>query len=165
MEFAAGWNDGAWPLTPVSPETVILVLNVGWFGAAFVLFGLMANSRYGCQTIVPAKLWVDPLFLTLVATTRFLGGINSALCGLSGMILAAQHRDNNLFSDPIERKVLFTSFAVGHFSQFVLNVPRLWDGRQPDGALWDLTGTMLLIFIVDGLMFAANTAIVFSIHQ
>jgi len=102
----------------------------------------------------------------------FLGGINSSLSLLSLLVLRAI--GDGFFAKQKEREILFASFAVGHFSQFIINVPcflvskGLIDGKKLNSVLkkanmkWQELEwvkpdtTMLFIFIIDGFGFAAN---------
>jgi len=104
----------------------------------------------------------------------FLGGINSSLCLLSLLVLRAI--GDGLFAKQKEREILYASFAVGHFSQFIINVPcflvskglvdkkgkRLNSVLKANNMKWQELEwvkpdtTMLFIFVIDGLGFAAN---------
>lgn len=106
--------------------------------------------------------------------TMFLGGINSSLCLLSLLVLRAI--GDGLFAKQKEREILYASFAVGHFSQFIINVPcflvskglvdkkgkRLNSVLKANNMKWQELEwvkpdtTMLFIFVIDGLGFAAN---------
>ena len=62
-----------------------------------------------------------------------------------------------LFPDPAQKALLFSVFAVGHGSQFAMNVPVALKGRRGEPVPWRvLSGTMLFIFTIDGLLTLAN---------
>merc|ERR1712217_804867 len=52
----------------------------------------------------------------------FLGGMNVAMMLLCIKVLRARCA-GGLFDKAAERRILFEAIAVGHFSQFVINVP------------------------------------------
>ena len=104
--------------------------------------------------------------------TMFLGGMNSAMMLLSGLMLKAL--DDGLFARSEERRILFGCMALGHYSQFACNVPsfllskQLVDGGKLEPVLrlfkvkWEELvwvkpdQTIFFIFIVDFLGFAVN---------
>ena len=61
--------------------TVILVLNVLWFGAAFRYFSLTPNTA--AKLLVPKSARESPLFPTIAASVRFLGGMNLAFAAFA----------------------------------------------------------------------------------
>ena len=102
----------------------------------------------------------------------FLGGMNSALMVLSALTLKGL--GEGLFQRNEERRILFGSMALGHFSQFVCNVPSfvLSKGVVTGGTLAPVLNkvnvewrelvwvtpdqTMLFIFVIDFLGFGLN---------
>jgi len=128
--------------------------------------------------VVPRSLKKERLYVMVGGTMRFLGGMNAAMMILSAIVLYATFdgfgRENRPFSDPRERKLLFLVFSVGHFSQFIFNVPAFLmrdEGyrylfrrilpkrfqRFTNRPIWPHPDqTILLIFIFDGLFFLLN---------
>lgn len=128
-----------------------LTLNALWFGAAFQLFSLRPDVA--ARILVPRSARESPLFRTLAASLRFLGGMNLALMVLAVLLLVTE----SLFPDPRQRAVFAVVFAVAHASQCAFNVPiALGGGRQGD-ALWSvLRGPMLFIFAGDFALTIVN---------
>ena len=166
-----------WVLSHLPMETAVLCINITWFGAAFLYFGLM--PEWAMDWIVPRHMEKQPLYVMVQGTMRFLGGMNSAMLCLSCLTLRARSR--GLFENGEERRILFLAFAIGHFSQFVFNVPafvlKFPAGRrafrdfveQRPGLLphycirftedppWPTPdSTILWVFIVDFLTFVLN---------
>ena len=98
------------------------------------------------------KLRTHPLYtLYLKHSLRFLGGMNFALTALSAMLLAARWpKHPELFNRPAERRILFLSFALAHFTQFFLQIPVWLSGK--------LRGVLLFIFAMDLAQALANFA-------
>jgi hypothetical protein len=67
-------------LNTATAFTVILVLNVLWFGAAFRYFSLTPNTA--AKLLVPKSARESPLFSTIAASVRFLGGMNLAFAAV-----------------------------------------------------------------------------------
>lgn len=128
-------------------EAAALAGNAAWFGAGFCFFSFGPITRQ----LVTRRLRGHPLVLSLREAVRFLGGLNLALAALSAAVLVARvsGTEPHLFEHAAERAILFAAFAVGHATQFAFNVPRCFAGRTPEGALWDIKGTMLFIFVMD----------------
>ncbi len=139
------------------PVTIIFALNALWFGVAFKFFSI--SPKRAARLLVPTKLdplHPPPLLPTLVASLRFLGGMNLALAIFAILLLL------NQADFPHYRQVALFAvvFAVAHASQFAYNVPIALQNYRGNADLWwVLKGRMLFIFIVDFLLMVANTAI------
>lgn len=131
---------------------VVLVLNGLWFGAGFRYFSI--KSRAAAKILISRHDRESPLFETLAAAARFLGGMNLAFMMLA--ILALVFREN--FSDPRQIAILCCVFGVAHASQFFFNLPMALKERNNEPAVWPvLSGPMLFIFTMDGVLMLANT--------
>ena len=154
-------------------------MNVLWFGAAVLFFGIMPQWSLGW--IVAPRHKKAPLLSTVEASLRFLGGMNLGMAALSGMLLSALRAEDPLFTRGAERRIFFYGFAVGHFSQFFMNIPGLLTrgcgNKKPEPRIVSLIRQvsrrisvgeieipvwpepdleMLIVFIVDFCMFALN---------
>ena len=136
---------------PCSPSLKALIGNIGWFGAASLFFGALPGTSGGWM-VPEGKLRTHPLYtLYLKHSLRFLGGMNFALTALSAMLLAARWpKRPELFNRPAERRILFLSFALAHFTQFFLQIPVWLSGK--------LRGVLLFIFAMDLAQALANFA-------
>ena len=137
-------------------EHLVLTYNVLWFGAAVLWFAVM--PRWSMDWMVPRGLDKEKrhLIKTVEACVRFLGGMNSGMLALSVMTLLARQASEPLFSKGPERRILFYGFAVGHFSQFFINIPGFVT-RGSKRPLWPEPDTsMLCVFVIDLAMFALN---------
>lgn len=145
--FSLRWH------APIGFFTVVLMLNVAWFGMGAWYFGL--KHLAAAKLIVPRAARDSPLFATLAASVRFLGGLNLAMAVFAALLLAC----GAMFPLPGQHALFAAVFAVGHGSQFAANLPVLRARtRQPD-TLWPvLTGPMRLIFLVDFALMLANAA-------
>jgi hypothetical protein len=133
--------------------SIVLILNLLWFGAAFRYFTL--TPEIAAKLLVPQSARASPLFATTVATVRFIGGFNLSLAVLSLLLLV----DSTLFPLPKQNAVFAITFAVAHGSQFVCNLPVLRDGGRQGESLWNVrSGPMLFIFVVDFTLMVANAA-------
>jgi hypothetical protein len=131
--------------------SVIVFLNLLWFGAAFRYFTLTPNTA--AKLLVPQSARNSPLFSTVSATVRFIGGFNLAFAVLSLLLLIDPAR----FPLPGQNAVFAIVFAVAHGSQFACNVPILKGGGRQGESLWDVRkGPMLFIFVVDFVLMVAN---------
>ncbi|MEM1080958.1 MAG: hypothetical protein AAGH65_05185 [Pseudomonadota bacterium] len=128
---------------------VLLWMNAIWFALGFHLFSL--RGVVFAKTLVAKPHRDSSAFAVLVASGRFLGGFNAALCVLS-VLLALQPQ---WFPEPQQRMVLCLFFALAHGSQFGCNVPIAWANRT-GGGVWQVRSTMRLIFVVDGALMLAN---------
>ncbi|MDT3735394.1 MAG: hypothetical protein ROZ00_04115 [Denitratisoma sp.] len=131
---------------------ILMGLNALWFAAAFRYFSTQPDSA--AKVLVPRHARDTPLFRTISASIRFLGGMNLALAGLALLILF----NSSLFPDPRQNALFAFVFALAHGSQFYFNVPVARGGGRQGDALWPvLSGPMLFIFVVDGALMALNT--------
>jgi hypothetical protein len=133
---------------------VALIASLLWFGAAFRYFSFQQFAA--SKVLVPASARSSPLFPTLAASIRFLGGMNGAFALMSAVLLVCALTGSSMFTDPVERGVILCLLAAAHFSQFIFNVPVLQAGERQGESLWPVrSGPMLFIFVVD----AAETVI------
>lgn len=134
---------------------IVLLLNVLWFGGAFVQFSIAQTNTL--KILVPREERKNPIAPTLSASVAFLGGMNLPIGLLSLYLLVARPA----FFHTVEAQLaLFLFFAACHFSQFVYNVPVLMRGGRVGVAYWPvLKGPMLRIFVIDATLFVANAAV------
>jgi hypothetical protein len=125
-------------------ETLTLAGNVGWFGAATLYFGLLPGTA--AKWMLTDKQLSNPLVAGFKHALRFLGGMNAGMLTLSTSMFLCRRGPSQLFQRAAERRLIFLAFAVGHFTQWALNVPVARKLRR----------TMRLIFVVDFLAAAAN---------
>ena len=129
------------------------LVNVVWFGLAFSLFGLRARRAVKMLTTRAAA--AEASREALVASLRFLGGMNLALAALSVAALGSWWRTGAFGW----AWLVFFASAVAHASQFAFNVPFALKGGRVGGAPWDvLRGPMAFIFVVDALSALLNAA-------
>jgi hypothetical protein len=134
---------------------VALVASVLWFTAAFRYFSFQQFAA--SKVLVPASARSSPLFPTIAASVRFLGGMNGGFSLLSAALLICVYTGSTAFVDPIERRLLLCVLAAAHFSQFIFNVPVLWAGERQGESYWYVrSGPMLFIFVVDAVETAIN---------
>ncbi len=134
--------------------TVILVLNVLWFGAGFRYFSLTPNAA--AKLLVPESARVSPLFQTIVASVRFLGGMNFAFAAFAILLLL----NSSLFPEPGQRALFTGVFSLAHASQFVSNLPVVLRGGRVGESFWPvLSGPMFFIFVVDIALMITNAAV------
>lgn len=134
-----------------------LIISLLWFTAALRYFGFQQFAA--AKVLVPASARSSPLFPTIAAATRFLGGMNGAFALLSGALLVCAITGADAFTDPMERGVLLFILAAAHFSQFICNVPVLRAGERQGESLWIVrSGPMLFIFVVDAGQAVLNFA-------
>ena len=130
---------------------IVLGFNALWFGAAFRYFSLTPETA--AKLLVPKSARNSPLFETIAVSVRFLGGMNLALSVFAILILV----NRQLFPEAHQNALFAFVFAVAHASQFAYNVPVALGGGRKGEALWPvLSGPMLLIFVVDGVLMLAN---------
>jgi hypothetical protein len=133
---------------------VVLVLNILWFGAGAMYFGLQSASA--TKLLVSREARQSPLFSTVAAAVRFLGGMNLAFAVLAGMLLF----NRTLFPEAMQVAVFTSVFALAHGTQFAANVPVALSRNSVGEPLWPvLSGLMLLIFVVDFALMVANAAL------
>jgi hypothetical protein len=141
--------------------TIVLVLNVLWFGAAFWYFGIKSTSA--AKILAPRSERENVLFPTLAWSAKFLGGMNLAFSVFALVLLLTQ----SLFPDARQNAVFALIFALAHCTQFAFNVPlalaernlteRNLTEKNAQKPLWQvLQGPMRFIFIVDGTLTIAN---------
>ncbi|WP_286222215.1 hypothetical protein [Marinobacter apostichopi] len=133
---------------------IVLVANALWFGSAFRVFWLKGPQT--SNMLIRREHRDSPLRETVIASGRFLGGMNLGFSVLSVLlILFSAH-----FTQPIQMFVVCTAFGVAHGSQFVGNVPPALRERKGETPVWPvLRGPMLFIFVVDLIMAAVNGAL------
>ncbi|MDI9243832.1 hypothetical protein [Marinobacter sp. CHS3-4] len=131
--------------------TTVLVANALWFGAAFRVFWL--KGPLTSNMLIRREERDSPLRETVIASGRFLGGMNLGFSVFSVLlILFLDH-----FSQPIQIFVCCIAFCVAHGSQFAGNVPPARQERRGETPVWPvLRGPMLFIFVVDLIMAAVN---------
>ena len=142
-------------LSQLSPTAMaysaVLALNVLWFGVGFWYFSL--TSERAANLLVPKSARNSPLFKTMSASVRFLGGMNFAFAVFAALLLAT----GALFPDSRQRALFAAVFSIAHASQFVCNVPVALAGGRQGESLWHvLKGPMLFIFSVDFVLMLAN---------
>ena len=134
--------------------TVVLVLNTLWFGAGFQYFSLRPNAA--AKLLVPASARQSPLFPTIAASVRFLGGMNFAFAAFAVLLLL----NGTLFPEPAQRALFAGVFSLAHGSQFVANLPVALQGGRVGESYWPvLSGPMLFIFVVDIALMVANAVL------
>lgn len=132
---------------------ILLVLNALWFGSAFWYFSIKSTSA--AKVLVPPSARTSPLFPTIVATVKFLGGMNAAFALFSLLVIFS----GEMFPQPLQKALFTLVFAVAHGSQFIYNVPIARMGGRQGESYWNvLSGPMLFIFVVDATLAAVNLA-------
>jgi hypothetical protein len=128
-----------------------MVLNITWFGVAFRYFGLTPNAA--AKLLVPREERGVPMFFTLAASIRFLGGMNLAFAAFSLLVLMFQR----LFPDARQLALFAAVLSLAHASQFACNVPMIAAHRRGQAGAWAvLGGPMSFIFAVDISLMIAN---------
>lgn len=134
---------------------IALIASALWFLAAFRYFSFQHYSS--AKVMVPKTARNSPLFPTIAAATRFLGGMNGAFALLSIILFILWATGSSLFTDPLERGALLLVLAAAHFSQFIFNVPILRNGERQGESYWHVkSGPMYFIFVVDALEAVIN---------
>jgi hypothetical protein len=129
---------------------IALVASTLWFGVAFRYFSFQQTTA--AKVLVPKSARSSPLFLTIAAATRFLGGMNGAFALMSALLLILALTGQPYFTAPVERGIVLLILAAAHFSQFIFNVPVLKNGERQGETYWKvLSGPMLFIFTVDAV--------------
>jgi len=127
---------------------IALIASTLWFGAALRYWSFQNTAS--AKLFIPKSRRDSPIFPTLVALVRFLGGMNGAFALLSLVLLILWATGSALFTDPLERGILLLILAAAHFSQFIFNVPILKNGGRQGESFWDVkSGPMYFIFVVD----------------
>ena len=130
---------------------VLLLLDVLWFGAGFVYFALV--PRRAAKLVTSREQREGGLFDSLVASVRFLGGLNLAFAALALVVLVASSE----FPNPIQRAILAGVLALAHGSQFAVNLPIAIAEPRTGAVPWSVRrGPMLFIFVVDGALMLAH---------
>jgi len=128
---------------------IALIASALWFAAAFWYWSV--HHHTSAKLFVPKTKRTSPLFPTIAALARFLGGMNGALAMLAMLLAFFYVSGSALFTAPGERGVLLLIFSAAHFSQFIYNVPILRNGGRRNESFWDVNrGPMLFIFVMDG---------------
>jgi hypothetical protein len=134
--------------------TIVTVLNALWFGVAFQYFSLIPNTA--AKILVPKSARDSPLFTTVSASVRFLGGMNFAFAAFAILLLL----NASLFPEPKQLALFAAVFSLAHASQFAFNAPVALGGGRQGESLWPvLSGPMLFIFVVDATLMAANAVV------
>ena len=137
----------------------VLVLNVLWFGAGAIYFGVTAAAA--TKLLVPRHARHSPLLKTVSASIRFLGGMNLAFAVLSGAMLF----NPALFPEDKQVAVLTSVLALAHGTQFAANVPVALEGHDRGDAPWPvLSGLMFFIFCMDFTLMLANGMVAVHHH-
>lgn len=132
----------------------VLALNVLWFGAGAVYFGVTATAATKLLVSRPSRQ--SPLFSTVSASVRFLGGMNLAFAVLAGIILF----NRALFPEAAQMATLIAVLALAHGTQFAANLPVALSRDGQGQPVWPvLSGRMLFIFVVDLALMLANCAL------
>ncbi|NIB41730.1 hypothetical protein HBA55_19145 [Pseudomaricurvus alkylphenolicus] len=128
----------------------VLALNALWFLMGFNVFSV--RSKIFAKVVVPPEHRETPVFDTLIASGKFLGGFNLAfaLCNILLLIYL------DVFPSDQQRALLLWVFAVAHGTQFAFNVPIALQNLKGEGVWQVLKGTMLFIFVTDFVMMALN---------
>ncbi len=132
----------------------VSLMNVLWFGAGAIYFGLTPASATKLLISRPARQ--SPLFKTVSASVRFLGGMNFAFAILSGVLLLNQ----GFFPEARQMALLTSVLALAHGTQFAANIPVAIAGRGQGESPWPvLSGRMLFIFLMDFTLMLANSVV------
>jgi len=134
---------------------IALIASALWFGAAFRYWSFQHHAA--AKLFVPKSRRVSPLFPTMVALVRFLGGMNGAFALLAVILLVMWALGSTMFADPVERGILLLVFAAAHFSQFIFNIPIFKNGGRQGDSYWNVkSGPMYFIFVVDAAEVVIN---------
>lgn len=132
-----------------------MVVNALWLGSAFWFFSL--KNRAAAKLLIPKSARSSPIFLTMSAAIRFLGGMNFALALLAVLVLTLSAVDEKLFAHSSERAILLFGFGAAHASQLLFNVPVALRGGRIGESFWPvLSGPMLFIFVTDAITASLN---------
>lgn len=137
---------------------IALIACSVWFTMGFHYFYFKKEAA--SKLTVARSQRASPIFLSVIAGQRFLGGMNAAFALLSISLLAIALAGLPYFASSIERALLLIVLGAAHFSQFWGNVPIIRNGERQGDAYWPvLSGPMLMIFVVD----AAEAALCFAV--
>ena len=135
-------------------QTTVMVANLLWFGVAFCYFSLKPDTA--AKLLIPPSARGSPLFKTVSASVRFLGGMNFAFALFAALLLAF----GGLFPEPRQLALFAVVFSVAHASQFAFNVPVALGGGRQGESFWPvLKGPMLGVFVIDLTLMLANAVI------
>lgn len=127
---------------------IALVASTIWFSLGFRYFAHSGDTA--AKLLVGRDSRKSPLFKTIVAGLRFLGGFNGALAAFSTSLLVLALSRSVMFDAAAERALVLVFLGSVHLSQFVYNVPVLLNGGRHGEAYWPVTkGPMYMIFMVD----------------
>ena len=125
-----------------------LVVSFLWFTAGFRYFSF--KNYASAKVMVPKSARSSPLYHTIAAATRFLGGSNGAFALLCLILLILLATGSSLFAAPGERAIILIVLAAAHFSQYIFNVPVLKNGERQGESYWMVkSGPMYFIFVMD----------------
>jgi hypothetical protein len=113
---------------------IALVASLMWFTAAFRYFSFQQFAA--SKVLVPSSARSSPLFPTIAASIRFLGGMNGAFALMSVVLLICAVTGSAAFAGPFERGLLLCILSAAHFSQFIFNVPVLRAGERQGESYW-----------------------------
>jgi hypothetical protein len=132
---------------------IVVVASLAWFGSALRTFSF--RQHFAASLLLPKSARGTPVFETMAASIRFLGGMNGALFLFCLILLGIMIAGAPLFVDPLERVIILTVLGAAHFSQFIFNVPVLNLRHVRGEAYWDvLSGRMYFIFVMDAVQAA-----------
>ncbi len=127
---------------------IALIASLLWFAAGFRYFSF--KNYASAKVMVPKSARSSPLFHTIAAATRFLGGFNGAFALLCLILLVLAVSGSTLFTAPGERAIILIVLASAHFSQYIFNVPVLKNGERQGESYWMVkSGPMLFIYVMD----------------
>ena len=127
-----------------------LFANAVWFSLGFYAFSVRNHAF--ARLLTAPEHHDAPLFPTLAASGRFLGGLNLAFAAFSTALLLQL----GLFPEPAQRALFLAVFALAHGTQFLFNLPIALANTRGGGVWPVLEGLMLLIFAGDALLSALN---------
>ena len=119
---------------------------------ASIVFSI--RSRIFAKVVVPREHRDTPVFETLIASGKFLGGFNLAFALLSILLLL----NTGLFDQNLQWAMILFVTAVAHGTQFAFNLPVALQNRRGEG-VWQVKGVMLFIFVTDFVMMMLNGAL------
>ena len=132
---------------------LLLILNALWFFGGFHVFYI--RRRIFAKLIVPREERDTPVFETVVASGRFMGGFNFAFCLLNVLLLL----NVDAFNSDAHWVILLGVNAVAHGSQFVGNVPIALENKRGEGVWNVFKGLMFFIFVTDFTLMVLNGAL------
>ena len=132
---------------------LLLILNALWFFGGFHVFYI--RRRIFAKLIVPREERDTPVFETVVASGRFMGGFNLAFCLLNVLLLL----NVDAFNSDAHWVILLGVNAVAHGSQFVGNVPIALENKRGEGVWNVFKGLMFFIFVTDFTLMVLNGAL------